>query len=108
MNNETRKKALGLADDIQTIMNETERVELNECSESTMVQVEAIGELQSLLQNEQEGKEVSVYDEFKGVKYGTCNGRSKTKCGSDQKEGTEVCEICGTKLIWPLIEKGAK
>jgi uncharacterized protein YfkK (UPF0435 family) len=67
---------------------------------------EDLTEIKSMLsKQEEEGVEVTVYDEFKGVKYGTCNGRSKVKCGSDQVEGTEICEICGTKLIWPQQSK---
>ena len=82
---------------------------LNELKGTAFGYIENFGlfsnRLKSLLQSDNEGVEVTVYDEFKGVKYGTCNGRSKVKCGSDQKEGTEVCEICGTKLIWPDNQK---
>ena len=77
----------------------------NEIKDILLNSQDCISKLKSLLQSDNDGVEVSVYDEFKGVKYGTCNGRIKVKCGSDQKEGTEVCEICGTKLIWPDNQK---
>jgi hypothetical protein len=72
MTNKT-KRALELVEDLETLMNETERVELSECSEETIVRIEAmmytmrlctrmVGELKALL-SEQEGRS---YDDLSG------------------------------------------
>ena len=60
-----------------------------------------LSELKSMLVSEEEGVRVKVYDDFKGVVYGECNGVIKKRCGMDHSEGTEKCGNCGAKLKWP-------
>jgi len=62
--------------------------------------------LKALLNEAEEGREVTVYDTFKGRRYGTCNGTIERKCGCDLSEtGIDKCSKCGIKLIWPNTDE---